>query len=104
GPRPACDDPGSRIADAMLARDDEVTMPPRIRSFLPRPLFAREKKAPAPEAPRVFREFVETLQKLDAAKPQPEKRSGSARLRARRRHYNGNGVRRPSPARTRSRP
>jgi uncharacterized protein len=38
-------------------------MPPRIRSFLPRPLFAREKKAPAAEPPKVFREFVETLQK-----------------------------------------
>jgi hypothetical protein len=42
------------------------TMAPRIRSFLPRPPFAREKKAPAAkEAPRVFREFVETLQRLD---------------------------------------
>jgi hypothetical protein len=80
-------------------------MPPRIRSFLPRTLFAREAKAPAGEAPRVFREFVETLQKLDAAKLQPEKRAtASARLRARKRRYLGNGARRPSPARARSRP
>ena len=44
-------------------------MPPRIRALLPRPPFARGKKAPAPEAPKVFREFVETLQRLDAAQP-----------------------------------
>lgn len=83
-------------------------MPPRIRSFLPRPLFAREKKAPAAEAPRVFREFVETLQKLDAAKPLPAGRARTAqpaaRLRARKRGYVGNGVRRPSSSRSRSRP
>jgi hypothetical protein len=41
-------------------------MPPRIRSFFARPPFARERKAPAAkEAPKVFREFVETLQRLD---------------------------------------
>jgi hypothetical protein len=41
-------------------------MAPRIRSFFARPPFARENKAPAAkEAPKVFREFVETLQRLD---------------------------------------
>ena len=72
-------------------------MPPRIRSLLPRLPYARETKAPtAPEAPRVFREFVETLQRLDArARPAP---------RARKRRYLGNGHRRPSPVRSRSRP
>jgi hypothetical protein len=44
-------------------------MPPRIRSLLPRLPFARETKAPATEAPRVFREFVETLQRLDMNSP-----------------------------------
>ena len=74
-------------------------MPPRIRSLLPRPPFAREEKSPAAEAPRVFREFVETLQRLDtAAAPRPEKRAP-----ARKRRYAGNGHRRPSPRRTRSR-
>ena len=71
-------------------------MPPRIRALLPRPPFAREKKAPAPEAPRVFREFVETLQRIDAARtsaPRAEKR-GAPSLR--RRGYVGNGHRRPT--------
>ena len=73
-------------------------MPPRIRALLPRPPFAREKKAPAPEAPKVFREFVETLQRIDAARtsaPRAEKR-GAPSLR--RRGYVGNGHRRPSRA------
>ncbi len=76
-------------------------MPPRIRALLPRPPFAREKRARAPEAPRVFREFVETLQRLDAARspaPLAEKR-GAPSLRRRRRGYVGNGHRRPSRSR-----
>jgi hypothetical protein len=77
-------------------------MPPRIRSLLPRLPFAREAKAPATEAPKVFREFVETLQKLDSAQPQPrEKRAPRSPLRKRR--YLGNGHKRPSPLRSRSR-
>jgi len=75
-------------------------MPPRIRALLPRPPYARAKKAPAPEAPKVFREFVETLQRLDAARapaPRAEKR-GTARLRARKQRYLGNGHKRPSRA------
>ena len=73
-------------------------MPPRIRSLLPRPLFARRKKSPAPEAPKVFREFVETLQRLDAHAAKPAAtRSAAERLRARRRRYAGNGHRRPLP-------
>jgi hypothetical protein len=79
-------------------------MPPRIRSLLPRLPFAREKKAPA-EAPRVFREFVETLQRLDMTAPGKGKDKGAVgpRSRARRRRYVGNGHKRPSPVRTRSR-
>jgi hypothetical protein len=76
-------------------------MPPRIRSLLPRLPFAREAKAPAPEAPRVFREFVETLQRLDTRETQPAKRA--PRSIARKRRYLGNGHKRPSPLRTRSR-
>ncbi len=55
-------------------------MTPRIRSFAPAtPLAAR--KTQSLEAPRVFREFVETLQKLDVAPKRarasaPRKRSG----------------------------
>ena len=83
------------------ARDDEDrAMPPRIRALLPRPPFAREKKAPAPEAPKVFREFVETLQRLDAvrtAAPRAEKH-GAPAMRRRKRGYIGNGHRRPSRA------
>jgi hypothetical protein len=78
-------------------------MPPRIRSLLPRLPFARETKAPATEAPRVFREFVETLQRLDMNSPAKEKGGGGPRSRARRRRYLGNGHKRPSPVRTRSR-
>ena len=79
-------------------------MPPRIRSLLPRLPFAREAKAPAPEAPRVFREFVETLQRLDMNSPGKGKdKGGGGRSRARRRRYVGNGHKRPSPVRTRSR-
>ena len=76
-------------------------MPPRIRSLWPRPLFAREAKAPAPEAPRVFREFVETLQRLDTRRTQPAKRA--PRSVARKRRYLGNGHKRPSSAPSRSR-
>jgi hypothetical protein len=75
-------------------------MPPRIRSLLPRLPFARESKSPAREAPQVFREFVETLQRLDAPAP-PVKRA--PRLAARKRRYVGNGHKRPSSARSRSR-
>jgi hypothetical protein len=77
-------------------------MPPRIRSLLPRLPFAREKKTPAAEAPRVFREFVETLQRLDMNSSGRDK-GGGPRSRARRRRYVGNGHKRPSPVRTRSR-
>jgi hypothetical protein len=66
-------------------------MPPRIRALLPRLPFAREKRAQSPEAPRVFRDFVETLQRLDAAATaQPARHSP-----ARRRRYLGNGHKRP---------
>jgi hypothetical protein len=65
-------------------------------------LFAREKKAPAPEAPRVFREFVETLQRIDAAKPQ-QREKRAPRSIARKRRYLGNGHKRPSAVSTRSR-
>lgn len=76
-------------------------MPPRIRSLLPRLPFVRERKSPAPEAPNVFREFVETLQRLDMSASRPEKRA--PRSIARKRRYLGNGHKRPSPLRTRSR-
>ena len=56
-------------------------MSPRIRSFLRRPHYTREAKAPAREAPRVFREFVETLQRLD-----PPARQTPVRKRYSRRH------------------
>jgi hypothetical protein len=42
----------------------ETAMTQRIRALSPRLPYARAKKAP--EAPRVFREFVETLQRLEA--------------------------------------
>jgi hypothetical protein len=73
-------------------------MPPRIRSLLPRLPFARAKQAPAPAAPRVFREFVETLQRLDAAASVPR----AQRSPARRRRYLGNGHKRPRSPRGRS--
>jgi hypothetical protein len=57
----------------------ETDMPQRIRALLPRPPYARRKESPAPEAPRVFREFVETLQRLDSAQT-PARRK--ARVRA----------------------
>ena len=41
-------------------------MPPRIRSFLSRPPYKRDASAPSDKAPTVFREFVETLQRLDS--------------------------------------
>lgn len=54
-------------------------MTPRIRSFSPAaPLTLRQTHV---EAPRVFREFVETLQKLDAA-PKSRSRSNGTRKRA----------------------
>jgi hypothetical protein len=71
-------------------------MPPRIRSLLPRLPYDRgsgKKTNRAGDAPRVFREFVETLQRLDAPGRTP-KRTG-ARLAGRRRGYAGNGHRRP---------
>ncbi len=71
-------------------------MNPRIRSFAPvTPLTVRQ--APAIEAPRVFREFVETLQKLDAA-PKTRARSNGARKRA----ANGNGQARSRAKRSKS--
>jgi len=72
-------------------------MPPRIRSLLPRMPHDRgvgRKTKRASEAPRVFREFVETLQRLDAPAG-PAKRTGAQRLAARRRGYAGNGHKRP---------
>lgn len=79
-------------------------MPPRIRSFFSRPPYLREAKAkgPTPEAPKVFREFVETLQRLDAARA-PAKLAGTPRA-ARKRRYAGNGYARPQSRRTRRRP
>lgn len=54
-------------------------MTPRIRSFAPvTPMTVRQ--SPSMEAPRVFREFVETLQKLDA--PKKRSRTTGARKRA----------------------
>jgi len=76
-------------------------MPPRIRSLLPRMPYDRKAgaKAKTPgEAPRVFREFVETLQRLDAPAG-PLKRAGTSRLAARRRGYSGNGHKKPTPRR-----
>ena len=70
-------------------------MSPRIRSFFARPPYAREAKSPAQEAPRVFREFVETLQRLDP--PVPARRGH----RARRRRNLGNGHAHPHPTRRR---
>jgi hypothetical protein len=67
---------------------------------MPRLPFARESKSPAREAPQVFREFVETLQRLDAPAP-PAKRA--PRMPVRKRRYVGNGHKRPGPARHRSR-
>jgi hypothetical protein len=86
-------------------------MSPRIRSFLSRPFYAREarilvQKAPAmhkaPEPPTVFREFVETLQRLDTARLRPgdgaaKKHAGSRRGNGARRHSSGNGHARPRP-------
>lgn len=54
-------------------------MTPRIRSFAPvTPLTVRQSSAI--EAPRVFREFVETLQKLDA--PKSRTRANGVRKRS----------------------
>lgn len=71
-------------------------MPPRIRSLLPRTPFDRGKAGKTQrtgEAPRVFREFVETLQQLDARRTPP------AKLVRRRRGYVGNGHKRPAAKR-----
>ena len=71
-------------------------MPPRIRSLLPRMPYLRERKSPAiTRAPQVFREFVETLQRLDAP-AQPLKLVRTPRLAARKRGYVGNGHKQPS--------
>jgi hypothetical protein len=81
-------------------------MPPRIRSFFSRPPYLREAKAkgPTPEAPKVFREFVETLQRLDAsAQERPGKLLLTPRT-ARKRRYAGNGYARLQSRRTRRRP
>jgi hypothetical protein len=78
-------------------------MPPRIRSLLSRPPYKREASAPghsnaktrvnALTAPTVFREFVETLQRLDppAANGATERR----RYGRRPRKQLGNGHARP---------
>jgi len=77
-------------------------MPPRIRSFFSRPPYAREAQAKTQksEAPRVFREFVETLQRLDAVRT-PVKHASAPRT-ARKRRYVGNGHKRPPTRRPRS--
>jgi hypothetical protein len=69
-------------------------MPPRIRSFLSRPPYKREAGAPARKAPTVFREFVETLQRLD---PPATERTSERRRRygSRPRKQSGNGHARP---------
>jgi uncharacterized Fe-S cluster-containing radical SAM superfamily enzyme len=75
-------------------------MSPRIRSFLRRPPYARERKSPR-EAPSVFREFVETLQRLDPPQrrqPAISKRNGYGR---RPRKQFGNGHARPQRPRRR---
>jgi len=73
-------------------------MPPRIRSLLPRMPYQRERKSPAiTRAPQVFREFVETLQRLDAP-AQPLKLARTPRLAARKRGYVGNGHKQPGRA------
>lgn len=58
-------------------------MSPRIRSFVSRPFHLRAARPTAvqkaPEAPKVFREFVEALQRLDAA---AQRQKGAARTRA----------------------
>jgi hypothetical protein len=73
-------------------------MPPRIRSFLSRPPYRRETKAPNQRAPTVFREFVETLQRLD-----PPSAHGAERRRYGRRPRKqlGNGHARPRRSRGR---
>jgi hypothetical protein len=79
-------------------------MSPRIRNFLTRPFYARAAKpsvaqnASAP--PNVFREFVETLQKLDAGRHPPgngaaQKRAFGARRGNGARRHLGNGRARP---------
>jgi hypothetical protein len=77
-------------------------MSPRIRSFLRRPPYARERKSPR-EAPSVFREFVETLQRLD---PPARMESAAACKRGygRRRRKLGNGHADPRTQRGRRRP
>ena len=67
-------------------------MPPRIRTLLPRMPHDRKtgtKAKATGEAPRVFREFVETLQRLDARETRPK-------LARRRRGYVGNGHKKPA--------
>jgi hypothetical protein len=82
-------------------------MPPRIRSFLRRPPYARAAKPPAHRVPSVFREFVETLQRLDPpatlkrAEPATPRRRGYGRRRPK---QSGNGHARPRGANGRSRP
>ena len=64
-------------------------MPPRIRSLLSRPPYTREARAPASKTPTVFREFVETLQRLD---PLPANHATGRRRYGRRpRKQLGNG-------------
>lgn len=72
-------------------------MPPRIRSLVARPPYVREAKAPVRKAPAVFREFVETLQRLD-----PPPASNARRRYGRRTAMNGaNGHARPRQSRPR---
>jgi hypothetical protein len=75
-------------------------MPPRIRSFLSRPPYRREARAPAGKAPTVFREFVETLQRLDPPTQSVERR----RYGRHPRKQVGNGHARPRTSRGRRNP
>jgi hypothetical protein len=74
-------------------------MPPRIRSLLSRPPYTRDTKTPGAKAPTVFREFVETLQRLDP--PATERTSERRRYGNRPRKQLGNGHARPRRGRAR---
>jgi hypothetical protein len=77
-----------------FGHDEEgFQMPPRIRSLLSRPPYTREARAPAAKAPTVFREFVETLQRLDP--PPAGSAAGRRRYGRRPRKEAGNGHARP---------
>ena len=77
-------------------------MPPRIRSLLSRPPYTRDTKTSGAKAPTVFREFVETLQRLD---PLPAHGAAERRRYGRRtRKQLGNGHARPRTSRGRRNP